>query len=80
MPAHKHGRCKRNRRPRGEAGTSTPATLLTFLITMTGILFRPIYTVSEQTTNNKEWQKEHFKTDKTPKEITICLQTRESRD
>jgi len=37
---------------------------------------------SEQmsTTNKKEWQKEHCKTNKTPNEITVCLQTHESRD
>ena len=27
------------------------------------------------TTNKKELQKEHFKTNKTPNKITICLQT-----
>ena len=31
-------------------------------------------------TNKKEWQKVHFKTNKTPNEITICLQRHESRD
>jgi len=34
------------------------------------------YSVSEQmsATNKKEWQKEHFRTNKTPNEITVCLQ------
>jgi len=27
------------------------------------------------TSNKKEWRKEHIKTNKTPNEITTCLQT-----
>jgi len=36
-----------------------------------------LYTVSEQSQQQirKKWQKEYFKTNKTLKEITICLQT-----